>query len=136
MVGDDHRMAGRVAQAGVEADRLQVVDQPFAGLAALGCIGRVGRDRPDAQQREQALEAGVEILVEAVEDRGETGHGRLSLRFCAKPRGFCARNEALVDWMSHYGVFWRERFADLKTLLKDIDHEPGTNKAPDTGHRC
>ena len=27
----------------------------------------------------------------------------------------------LVDWMSHYGVFWRERFADLRTLLKDID---------------
>ena len=27
----------------------------------------------------------------------------------------------LVDWMSHYGVFWRDRFADLRTLLKDID---------------
>jgi DNA-binding transcriptional ArsR family regulator len=27
----------------------------------------------------------------------------------------------LVDWMSHYGVFWRERFANLKTLLKEID---------------
>lgn len=27
----------------------------------------------------------------------------------------------LVDWMSHYGAFWRERFADLRTLLKDID---------------
>jgi DNA-binding transcriptional ArsR family regulator len=27
----------------------------------------------------------------------------------------------LVDWMSHYGVFWRERFADLRSLLKDID---------------
>ena len=27
----------------------------------------------------------------------------------------------LVDWMSHYGVFWHERFADLRTLLKDIE---------------
>ena len=27
----------------------------------------------------------------------------------------------LVDWMSHYGVFWRKRFANLRTLLKDID---------------
>jgi DNA-binding transcriptional ArsR family regulator len=27
----------------------------------------------------------------------------------------------LVDWMSHYGVFWRERFADLRSLLKEID---------------
>ena len=27
----------------------------------------------------------------------------------------------LVDWMCHYGVFWRERFANLRTLLKEID---------------
>ena len=27
----------------------------------------------------------------------------------------------LVDWMSHYGVFWRERFASLRSLLKEID---------------
>ena len=27
----------------------------------------------------------------------------------------------LADWMDHYGVFWRERFADLRTLLKEID---------------
>src|SRR6201993_634137 len=27
----------------------------------------------------------------------------------------------LVDGMSHYGVFWRERFPNLRTLLKEID---------------
>jgi DNA-binding transcriptional ArsR family regulator len=27
----------------------------------------------------------------------------------------------LYDWMSHYDVFWRERFANLRTLLKEID---------------
>ena len=27
----------------------------------------------------------------------------------------------LVDWMSHYDAFWRERFANLRTLLKEID---------------
>jgi DNA-binding transcriptional ArsR family regulator len=27
----------------------------------------------------------------------------------------------LVDWMDHYGAFWRERFASLRTLLKEID---------------
>ena len=27
----------------------------------------------------------------------------------------------LADWMSHYGVFWRERFTNLRTLLKEID---------------
>ena len=35
----------------------------------------------------------------------------------AKPQGL----GPLVDWMSHYGVFWRERFANLRTLLKEID---------------
>ncbi len=35
----------------------------------------------------------------------------------AEPKGLAP----LVDWMSHYGVFWRERFANLKTLLKEID---------------
>jgi len=27
----------------------------------------------------------------------------------------------LVDWIGHYGVFWRERFANLRSLLKEID---------------
>ena len=27
----------------------------------------------------------------------------------------------IADWLSHYGAFWHERFADLRTLLKDID---------------
>ena len=35
----------------------------------------------------------------------------------AAPQGL----SPLVDWMSHYDVFWRERFANLRTLLKEID---------------
>jgi DNA-binding transcriptional ArsR family regulator len=35
----------------------------------------------------------------------------------ARPEGLAP----LFDWMNHYGVFWRERFTDLRTLLKDID---------------
>jgi DNA-binding transcriptional ArsR family regulator len=35
----------------------------------------------------------------------------------AKPEGLAP----LADWMSHYGVFWRERFASLRSLLKEID---------------
>lgn len=29
--------------------------------------------------------------------------------------------EPLYDWMAEYGVFWRERFASLRSLLKEID---------------
>jgi len=35
----------------------------------------------------------------------------------AEPAGLAP----LVDWMSHYGAFWRDRFADLRSLLKEID---------------
>src|SRR5712671_1338724 len=35
----------------------------------------------------------------------------------AEPEGLAP----LVDWMSHYGVFWRDRFANLRTILKEID---------------
>ncbi|HWI86438.1 MAG TPA: metalloregulator ArsR/SmtB family transcription factor [Sphingomonas sp.] len=35
----------------------------------------------------------------------------------AKPEGLVP----LFDWLSHYDAFWRERFANLRTLLKEID---------------
>ena len=35
----------------------------------------------------------------------------------AEPRGLAP----LFDWMSHYGLFWRDRLTDLRTLLKEID---------------
>lgn len=46
----------------------------------------------------------------------ERPEGR-NVYYRARPRGLAP----LVDWMSHYGVFWRERFADLRNLLKEID---------------
>src|SRR5271169_3583407 len=46
----------------------------------------------------------------------ERPEGR-NVYYRAEPKGLAP----LVDWMSHYGVFWRERFANLKTLLKEID---------------
>ena len=35
----------------------------------------------------------------------------------SEPKGLAP----LFDWMSHYGVFWRERLANLDALLKEID---------------
>jgi DNA-binding transcriptional ArsR family regulator len=35
----------------------------------------------------------------------------------AEPKGLAP----LADWMNHYGAFWRERFANLRTLLEEID---------------
>jgi DNA-binding transcriptional ArsR family regulator len=46
----------------------------------------------------------------------ERPEGR-NVYYRAEPQGLAP----LVDWISHYGVFWRDRFADLRTLLKEID---------------
>src|SRR4051794_13519164 len=46
----------------------------------------------------------------------ERPQGR-NVYYRAEPEGLAP----LVDWMSHYGVFWRERFKNLRTLLKEID---------------
>ena len=35
----------------------------------------------------------------------------------SEPKGLAP----LFDWMSHYDAYWRERFANLRTLLKEID---------------
>jgi DNA-binding transcriptional ArsR family regulator len=35
----------------------------------------------------------------------------------AEPAGLAP----LVDWMSHYAVFWRGRFAGLRVLLQEIN---------------
>ncbi len=46
----------------------------------------------------------------------ERPEGR-NVYYRAQPEGL----EPLVHWMSDYGVFWRDRFATLKNLLKEID---------------
>ena len=77
----DHRMAGRVAHPGLEADFAEFGDQPFGGPPALGSEGRIRRDRAQPQQFEQPLEAPVEIGVEMIEDRAERGHSGKAFRF-------------------------------------------------------
>ena len=40
-----------------------------------------------------------------------------NVHYRADPKGLAP----LVDWMAIYGVFWRERFQNLRDLLKEID---------------
>lgn len=46
----------------------------------------------------------------------ERPEGR-KVHYRAAPQGLAP----LVDWMSHYDAFWRERFANLRALLKEVD---------------
>ncbi len=64
---------------------------------------------------QSAVSQHLRSLKEAglIADRPE---GR-NVHYRADPKGLAP----LVDWMAIYAVFWRERFANLKTLLKEID---------------
>jgi DNA-binding transcriptional ArsR family regulator len=46
----------------------------------------------------------------------ERPQGRMVF-YRARPDGLAP----LLDWLSHYDAFWRDRFADLRVLLKEID---------------
>jgi DNA-binding transcriptional ArsR family regulator len=46
----------------------------------------------------------------------ERREGR-NTRYRATPEGLAP----LVDWIGIYGVFWADRFASLKSVLKEID---------------
>jgi DNA-binding transcriptional ArsR family regulator len=46
----------------------------------------------------------------------ERPEGR-NVYYRAQPEGL----EPLVYWMDHYTAFWRDRFDNLKSLLKEID---------------
>jgi len=76
----------------------------YNGEVTLADLQAIGIDEIDLQSLKQAG-----LVVERPEGR--------NVYYRAEPKGL----EPLVDWMSHYGVFWRERFANLRTLLKDID---------------
>jgi DNA-binding transcriptional ArsR family regulator len=56
---------------------------------------------------------GVLKLAGLVRDRRE---GR-ETHYTAEPRGLVA----LIDWMSLYGAFWRDRFDRLEALLNRMD---------------
>ena len=56
----------------------------------------------------------------------ERPEGR-NVYYRAEPEGLAP----LADWMSHYGAFWRERFGNLRTLLKEIDPPTAKSKEID-----
>jgi DNA-binding transcriptional ArsR family regulator len=56
---------------------------------------------------------GVLKLAGLVRDRRE---GRQT-HYSAEPQGLAP----LIDWMSLYGTFWRDRFGHLEDLLKRMD---------------
>ncbi len=88
---DHHRMALRSAARWSRSRGCAVGGDMLGGGAAVRRVGRIGRDRLDAQQREQPLEAGVEIAVDAVENRGQSFRCRHAVTVSTRRRARRAR---------------------------------------------
>ena len=82
----------------VSADEITVVELTRGSGVTQGAI---------SQHLKSLKQAG--LVVERPEGR--------NVYYRAQPEGL----EPLVDWMSHYAVFWRDRLANLRTLLEEID---------------
>jgi len=70
-------------------------------------------DRAGVSQPAVSKHLGVLKLAGLVRDRPE---GR-SVHYRAEPQGLAP----LINWMSVYGAFWRDRIDRLETLLKRMD---------------
>ncbi len=70
-------------------------------------------DRAGVSQPAVSKHLGVLKLANLVRDRRE---GR-ETHYSAQPQALAP----LIDWMSLYGAFWRDRFDRLETLLKRMD---------------
>jgi DNA-binding transcriptional ArsR family regulator len=73
-----------------------------------GLTARAGVTQPAVSKHLAVLK-----LARLVRDRRQ---GR-ETHYSAQPRALVP----LIDWMGHYGVFWRNRFDRLESLLNKID---------------
>jgi DNA-binding transcriptional ArsR family regulator len=86
----------------------------FEGLVREGeQTVRVLTDRAGISQPAVSKHLGVLKIAGLVRDRRD---GRQT-HYSADPKGL----RPLVDWMGHYGAFWRERFDKLEDLLNRMD---------------
>src|SRR5262249_44054876 len=93
---NDRMTVGR-PDAGLKTDAGQVLGHVFGGGLTLLPVGRIGRDRLDAQELEQPLEALIEIGVDFLQDGGKGmrgGHGIDALFVCC-PGCHHPRNDTL-----------------------------------------
>ncbi len=85
-VAHHHGMAGGRADVGLDPQRPQIEHQPFGGALAVVAECRVGRDRRDPQQVQQAFGCGGQVGVDAGED-GVKAHGAEIPRFAFAAHG-------------------------------------------------
>ena len=106
-----------------EAPTIDIVMRALADPTRRAVFERVARSNEitvaDLTRGSGVTQGAVSQHLKSLKHAGlvaERPEGR-KVYYRAQPEGLAP----LVDWMDHYGVFWRERFANLRTLLKEID---------------
>jgi hypothetical protein len=66
---DDHRVPPGRAHAHVQPETAQFGRDMIGGRTAILCVCRIGGDRSDTQEREEALYAAVETAINVFENR-------------------------------------------------------------------
>lgn len=107
----------------MEASNLNSVMRALADPTRRAVFERIARTREitvvdltrDSGVTQGAISQHLKTLKQAglVAERPE---GR-KVYYRLEPAGL----EPLQDWMSHYSAFWRERFDNLRDLLKELD---------------
>ena len=117
----------------IEPTRLNSVMRALADPTRRSVFERVARSREitvvELTRDSGVTQGAISQHLKSLKQAGlvaERPAGR-NVYYRAEPKGLAP----LADWMNHYGAFWRERFANLRTLLEEID--PPKIVAKETG---
>jgi DNA-binding transcriptional ArsR family regulator len=107
----------------IEANALDAVMRTLADPTRRAVFERIVRSDEisvaELTRGSGVTQSAVSQHLKSLKDAGliaDRAQGR-NVFYRSEPKGL----SPLFDWMSHYGVFWRERLASLDTLLKEID---------------
>jgi DNA-binding transcriptional ArsR family regulator len=84
-------------------------------------------------ERNDVSQPAISQHVRALKEAGLLGERRdgRQIHYRCEPRGL----GPLIDWIGRYGVFWRERFANLKSVLKEMDDDEPNQVRRHARHR-
>jgi DNA-binding transcriptional ArsR family regulator len=84
-------------------------------------------------ERNDVSQPAISQHVRALKEAGLLGERRdgRQIHYRCELRGL----GPLIDWIGHYGVFWRERFANLKSVLKEMDDDEPNRVRRHARHR-
>ena len=111
--------AGTIALSDVKLGFTASEVQELITAAAVGVISSLADKVVSLSMKLGVTQGAISQHLKSLKLAGlvaERAEGR-NVYYRVQPEGLTP----LVDWMSHYGVFWRERFTNLRTLLKEID---------------